>query len=132
MACPALPTGAASFKEANGTTSSKISSGTHPISVASRDETIRILTSIAPRPARESVAERRDLNGVGKGAREPRRREAPSHMLKRISKMQNLCIITQNAPRVARESLAECGELMDAGREHGHGGGAERRLLRSV
>ena len=28
MACPALPTGAASFKEANGTTSSKISSGT--------------------------------------------------------------------------------------------------------
>ena len=42
--------------------------------------------------------------------------------------MQNLCIITQNAPRVARESLEECGELMDAGREHGHGGGAERRL----
>ncbi|KAI5885586.1 uncharacterized protein SCHCODRAFT_02753475 [Schizophyllum commune H4-8] len=160
IACPALPTSAASFKEANGTTSSKISSGTQgstncafarktapsrfdrqststtrsrrlrsraayrcqaDLPSTAQDRKMHIRTSTAPRPARESLAERRDFNGVGKGARERRRREAPSHVPKRILEalcarlqMQNFCILTQNAPRAARESLAERRELSNA------------------
>ncbi|KAI5885577.1 uncharacterized protein SCHCODRAFT_01206543 [Schizophyllum commune H4-8] len=110
-----------------------------PSSVDIHDGKMRISTSIAPRPAREFLAEHCDLKDVERGARAARRREAPSQTLRLIHmafcarfQMQGFCILTRNAPRAARESLAERRELSNAGREHGRGGGAERRLLRSV
>ncbi|KAI5885593.1 uncharacterized protein SCHCODRAFT_02673327 [Schizophyllum commune H4-8] len=92
-----------------------------PFSVDIHDGKMRISTSIAPRPAREFLAEHCDMTDVGRGARAARRREAPSQTLRLIHmvfcarfQMQNFCILTRNAPRAARESLAERRELSNA------------------
>ncbi|KAL1657529.1 hypothetical protein GGF50DRAFT_121816 [Schizophyllum commune] len=97
-------------------------------SIDFQNRKIRIWTSIAPRAARESLAEHCDPPCVVKGER----RGAPPHAPKLVDttprvrvQTQNYRISTSNAPRPARESLAERREPINMGK----GGGAPRRLV---